>query len=129
MPPTRTAAETRPAPTEPGPAPRPALEFGSAWEYSPAPETVKVAIAPRYGHFINGKFVGPRARARQRDSGAAKQGGRPGGEYFATVNPATEAVLSEVAQGSEADVDAAVKAAVAAQPKWAALKPAERAKY
>ncbi|MEX2217947.1 MAG: aldehyde dehydrogenase family protein [Phycisphaerales bacterium] len=92
--------------------PKPALEFGHAWDYAPAPESVKVEIAPRYGHFINGKFVEPR-----------------GGERFATVNPATEQVLSEVAQGSEADVDAAVRAAAAAQPKWAALKATERAKY
>jgi aldehyde dehydrogenase (NAD+) len=91
----------------------PGLEFGHAWDYAPAPETVKVSIAPRYGHFINGKFVEPRGR----------------GGHFATTNPATENKLSEVAQGSDADVDAAVKAAAAAQPKWAALRPAERAKY
>src|SRR5262249_32373238 len=90
----------------------PSLDFGHAWDYAPAPETVKVAIAPRYGHFINGEFVKPRK-----------------GEYFPTGNPATELVLSEVAQGSEGDVDAAVKAAAAAQPKWAALKATERAKY
>jgi aldehyde dehydrogenase (NAD+) len=88
------------------------LEFGRAWEYAPAPETVKVAVADRYGHFINGRFVEPKE-----------------GRRFATVNPATEERLSEVAQGSAADVDAAVRVAAAAQPKWAALKPTERAKY
>jgi aldehyde dehydrogenase (NAD+) len=92
----------------------PALEFGHAWDYAPAPETTKVAIADRYGHFINGKFGATRAGA---------------GSHFPTINPATEQVLSQVAQGSEADVDAAVKAAAAAQPKWARLKPTERAKY
>jgi aldehyde dehydrogenase (NAD+) len=90
----------------------PSLDFGHAWDYAPAPETVKVSISPKYGHFIGGEFVKPR-----------------GGEYFPTVSPATEAALSDVAQGSERDVDAAVKAAAAAQPKWAGLKPTERAKY
>ena len=33
------------------------------------------------------------------------------GKTFATVNPATEAVICEVAEGDAADVDAAVKAA------------------
>jgi aldehyde dehydrogenase (NAD+) len=37
--------------------------------------------------------------------------------------------LADIAQGTDSDVDAAVRAAAAAQPKWAALKPAERAKY
>jgi aldehyde dehydrogenase (NAD+) len=82
------------------------------WDYSPAPETVKVEIAPRYGHFMNGAFVEPKSRER-----------------FATLNPATEQTLSQIAQGSEADVDAAVQAARKAQPKWAALPATERAKY
>jgi aldehyde dehydrogenase (NAD+) len=89
-----------------------ALEFGHAWDYSPAPETVKAAIAPRYGHFINGRFLPPRE-----------------GDHFRTVNPATEHTLAEAAQGSAADIDAAVRAAQAAQPRWTALKPSDRAKY
>ncbi len=80
------------------------------WDYAPAPETVKVEIADRYGHFINGKFTTSR-------------------QTFGTFSPATEKKLADIAQGSDGDVDAAVKAAKAAQPKWAALKPAERAKY
>jgi aldehyde dehydrogenase (NAD+) len=92
----------------------PALDFGAAWDYAPAPETVKVKIAPRYGHFIGGRFLPTRRRA---------------GASFQTLNPATEEPLSEVALGTPADVDAAVKAARAALPKWAALKPTERAKY
>jgi aldehyde dehydrogenase (NAD+) len=89
-----------------------ALEFGKAWDYAPAPETVKVLIAERYGHFVDGTFTTPR-RANT----------------FATTNPATESKLADIAQGTDSDVDAAVRAAAAAQPKWAALKPAERAKY
>src|SRR5215831_100687 len=92
----------------------PTLKFGDAWDYAPAPETAKVAIAARYGHFIGGEFVMPRGR---------------GDRFFATTNPATEQKLADIAQGSEADVDAAVHAAAKSQPKWAALKPTERAKY
>ena len=49
-------------------------------------------------------------------------------EYFETVNPATQEVLAEVARGGTAEVDAAVAAAKAAFPKWAATAPVERAK-
>ena len=34
-----------------------------------------------------------------------------GGETFATINPATEEVIAQVAEGSAADIDLAVKAA------------------
>ena len=52
----------------------------------------------------------------------------PGQQYFETVNPATQEVLAEVASGGEADVNAAVAAAHAAFPKWAATPATERAK-
>ena len=48
-------------------------------------------------------------------------------EYFETVNPATQEVLAEVARGGEAEVDAAVAAATAAFPAWAARPAAARA--
>ncbi len=83
-----------------------------AWPYAPAPETVKVDIAPHYGHFIGGKFTDSAGTGR-----------------FATINPATEATLSEIASGNAADVDAAVTAARKALPAWQALKPAERGKF
>ncbi|HZW09693.1 MAG TPA: aldehyde dehydrogenase family protein [Phycisphaerales bacterium] len=101
------------------------LDFASSltqWDYAPAPETAKVEIAPRYGHFINGLFVEPRtdgATKRRSDEGA----------YFPSINPATEATLCEVAQGSGADVEAAVRAARGALPAWSALPAKERAKY
>ena len=41
--------------------------------------------------------------------------------YFASVNPATQEVLAEVASGGEAEVNAAVAAAKAAFPKWAGM--------
>lgn len=90
------------------------LAFDGGWAYDPAPEsTDHVSIRKRYGHFINGEFVAPE-----------------NGKYFDTVNPATEEKLSRVAQGSEADVDKAVKAARDAyRTTWGRMKPAERGKY
>jgi 5-carboxymethyl-2-hydroxymuconic-semialdehyde dehydrogenase len=56
--------------------------------------------------------------------------GKPvaGGDYFDTVNPATQEVLAEVACGGEAEVNAAVAAAREAFPKWAATPAPQRAK-
>ena len=83
--------------------------------YGPAPESAAEAKAwiagfkGRFGHFINGAFTKP-------------------GDTFETRNPATGTVLAEVTQATGADVDAAVKAARKAQPKWAALGGHGRAK-
>lgn len=52
----------------------------------------------------------------------------PSREYFQTVNPATQAVLAEVARGGEHEINAAVAAAREAFPAWAALPAAGRAK-
>ena len=95
-----------------GPGGSPALEFASAWDYAPAPESTKVEIAGTHGHFINGAFVD-----------AAKGG------TLETLNPANERTLSTFARGTAEDVDAAVKAARDAQPAWAALPAKERGKY
>jgi aldehyde dehydrogenase (NAD+) len=72
-----------------------------------------VSIAPRYGLFIGGEFVPPAA-----------------GGYFATLNPATEEPLAEVAQAGEQDADRAVAAARAAYDgAWGATPGRDRAKY
>ena len=63
------------------------------------------------GHFIDGKQV----------PGAS---GRTANVY----NPATGEVQAEVALASEAELQAAVDAAKAAQPKWAATNPQRRAR-
>ncbi|MBI5720007.1 MAG: 5-carboxymethyl-2-hydroxymuconate semialdehyde dehydrogenase [Burkholderiales bacterium] len=49
-------------------------------------------------------------------------------ETFKTVNPATQQVLAEVARGGAEEVHAAVAAAKAAFPAWAARPASERAK-
>jgi aldehyde dehydrogenase (NAD+) len=87
-------------------------------EYGPAPEDPKEAQAwlerhgHRFGHFINGAWQAPAA-----------------GDYFETVDPSNGEKLASVAQGSPADIDAAVQAARAAFPKWQALTPHVRARY
>jgi aldehyde dehydrogenase (NAD+) len=90
--------------------PAPSARAPKGWDYTPAPESVKVTIGERYGHFINGRFV-------------------EGREHFATINPANERVLAQVAAGSAQDVDAAVNAAREALPRWQALSGKERGKY
>lgn len=88
-------------------------DFRLAEPYAPAPEATDHArIAPAYGLFINGAFV----------SAAS-------GKRFATVNPATEETLSEVAEAEPADVDKAVAAARKAFGPWNRLKASERGKY
>jgi aldehyde dehydrogenase (NAD+) len=96
-----------------GPASERRINFGTQWTYAPAPETSKVKIEPRYDLFINGKFVPPVK-----------------GRYFATINPANEKKISEVAEASAEDVDKAVKAARQAHEKvWSKLPAKERGKY
>ena len=51
-----------------------------------------------------------------------------GRDYFETVNPANQAVLAEVARGGAREIDAAVAAAKAAFPGWAAHTPKDRAR-
>jgi 5-carboxymethyl-2-hydroxymuconic-semialdehyde dehydrogenase len=63
----------------------------------------------RVDHLINGKPVA-------------------GTAYFETVNPATQEVLAEVAAGGAAEIGAAVAAAKAAFPAWAATPAPRRAR-
>src|SRR5438477_4400742 len=90
------------------------LNFATDWSYAPAPESAgHVKLKPRYDLFINGKFVAP---AR--------------GEYFDTINPATEKKLGEVASATGEDVDAAVRAARRAHDTvWSRMPARERGKY
>ncbi len=103
--------------------PAPGVPAGGSWDYAPAPETVKVAIKPRYGHFIGGVWIEPGSRTAK--STAASNPAA----YFETINPATEEVLSLIAQGGQPEVDAAVAAARKALPAWSNLPGTERAKY
>ncbi|WP_462116604.1 aldehyde dehydrogenase [Lysobacter xanthus] len=51
------------------------------------------------------------------------------GRWLDVYEPATGRVLAQVAAGDEADVDAAVAAARAAAPGWAALRNSERSRW
>ena len=87
-------------------------------EYGPAPESDTPALAwlaqhdAGFGHFIGGAWTAPRR-----------------GAQFDVMNPATSTVLARVAQGSRADVDAAVRAARKALPAWQKLSGHVRARY
>ncbi len=83
------------------------------WDYAPAPEsTDHIRLADRYGLFLDGGFREPAA-----------------GRHVATINPATEEPIAEVAWADQTDITRAIESARAAQPKWAALRPLERGKY
>ena len=87
-------------------------------EYGPAPEDPKEAVAwlerhgRQFGHFIGGEWRQPAT-----------------GEFFETADPSNGERLASVAQGSAADVDAAVAAARSASPTWQDLSPHARARY
>ena len=49
-------------------------------------------------------------------------------EFQDVFNPATGEPIARVALATEADLEAAVAAAAAAQPKWAATNPQRRAR-
>ncbi|WP_374384351.1 aldehyde dehydrogenase family protein [Dongia sp.] len=92
--------------------------FFDEMSYGPAPESDAEARAwlarhvAGFGHFIGGQFVAPQ-----------------NGGYFDTSDPAKDKPLARVAQGDAADIDAAVKAARAAQTGWAALPGHARARH
>lgn len=92
----------------------PSLDFGGAWDYAPSPEASDhVAIDPKYGLFVGGRWVTPRS-----------------GRTFATISPSTEEKLAEIGEANAQDVDDAVKAArVAFDKYWSKTKPSDRAKY
>ncbi len=93
-------------------------EIFETMEYGPAPEAAAPALdwiaehGGEPGHWINGKWVRPAA-----------------GEWFDTVNPANGTMLARVAQGGAKDVNAAVRAARAAQADWEALGGHGRARH
>ena len=87
-------------------------------DYGPAPEASGHVEAwlerhgGRFGHFIGGAFTPP-----------------PNGGGFEVLNPARGEVLARCAQGTKADVDAAVAAAGKAFKSWSKLPGDARARY
>jgi aldehyde dehydrogenase (NAD+) len=87
-------------------------------DYGVAPEDSGLSVAwldqfkRRFGHFIGGAWTAPAQ-----------------GQYFETSDPSTGDKIADIAQGTAADVDAAVKAARAAFRGWQALTPHARARF
>jgi len=94
------------------------IEKFTTMDYGPAPEDPKESLLwldarqRKFGHFIAGRFQSPVE-----------------GKYFETADPSTGEKIADVAQGSAADVDAAVKAASLALPAWQKLSGHRRAKF
>ncbi len=91
-------------------------EIFQTMEYGPAPESEKEALGwlakheRVFGHFIDGAWTEP-------------------GELFDVINPATNAVIARVTNGTAADVDSAVLAARGALKSWKALSGHARARH
>ncbi|MEZ4985704.1 MAG: aldehyde dehydrogenase family protein [Saprospiraceae bacterium] len=87
-------------------------------EYGPAPESASEANAfldrfqRQFDHYINGAWHTPSEAG-----------------YFEVINPSDKQPLAQVAQGSEQDVDAAVKAAQKAQRDWVKIGGHARARF
>lgn len=85
-------------------------------EYGPAPEAANLAEAwlnehgRTFGHFIGGVW-------------------RTGTGHFPSFDPSTSREIARISQGTEQDVDDAVKAAAAAGSAWRALGGSVRARY
>ena len=82
-------------------------------DYAPAPESTSILnLKKSYGLFIGGEFIDGH------------------GGSFATVSPSTETTITQVAMATEADVDAAVRAARKAfSGTWSKMPGSERAKH
>ena len=87
-------------------------------DYGTAPEADSEARAwltkhnHRLGHFIDGRFIPSSSKS-----------------FFETKEPASGKILASIAKGTKADIGKAVAAAKAAQPKWAKLGGAARARH
>ena len=111
MPNTPSSNDERPE-QEVGEEAAPSFSFGD-WEYAPSPQTQFFPLKERYDLFIDGAFV------------PSKEG-----RTFASINPATEEHLADVAYAGDEDVDRAIKSARKAYDGvWSKMGGKERAKY
>jgi aldehyde dehydrogenase (NAD+) len=88
------------------------MEWGAAPEDSREVVTWLDAHSRKFGHFVGGEWRKPAE-----------------GKYFTSEDPSTGEVLASVAQGSSADVDAAVAAARSALSGWQKIGGHARARY
>ena len=89
------------------------IDLTLSWEFADAPESTNhIKLKKKYDLFIDGEFVKPQSK-----------------KYFNTINPATDEVISNIAEANKKDVDKAVKSARKAFKSWSKLKAKERGKY
>src|SRR6202789_1135603 len=88
------------------------MEWGTGPEDPREVVTWLEAHSRKFVHFIGGEWRDP-----------------VDGAYFDSTDPSTGEKIASVAQGSIADIDAAVQAARNALPKWQALTPHARSRY
>ncbi|MBN2732665.1 MAG: aldehyde dehydrogenase family protein [Balneolaceae bacterium] len=90
------------------------LDLNGFWEYADAPQSADfIELADQYELFIDGKFTKPAS-----------------GNYFDTINPATEKPIAKIAEADEKDINKAVKAARKAyENTWSKISARERGKY
>ncbi|OXR41111.1 Long-chain-aldehyde dehydrogenase [Nocardia cerradoensis] len=69
-----------------------------------------VTVDSRYGHYIGGQWVAPIK-----------------GNYSENISPVNGKPFTEVARGTEEDINAALDAAHAAAPAWGKTSTTERA--
>ncbi|MBV8740437.1 MAG: aldehyde dehydrogenase family protein [Sinobacteraceae bacterium] len=87
-------------------------------EYGAAPEDPANSLRwldqhhRRFGHYIGGKWTRPAQ-----------------GRYFETSDPSSGEKIADIAEGGPKDINAAVKAARAALPRWQSLTPHARARF
>ncbi|MEJ0026295.1 MAG: aldehyde dehydrogenase family protein [Rhizomicrobium sp.] len=86
------------------------MDYGVAPEGAGPAEAWLKRHGGTFGFFIDGQWV-------------------PAASHFDSVNPATGKRLAAIGDGAPADVDAAVRAARAAQPAWAKLGGHGRARF
>src|SRR5690348_575377 len=69
-----------------------------------------VSLKPRYDHFIGGEWVAPAT-----------------GNYFENTSPVNGKAFTEIARGTDADIEKALDAAHAAAPAWGKTSTTDRA--
>ena len=89
------------------------LNSNKNWSYSEAPESKNhICLKDRYDLFIDGEFIKPNSK-----------------QYFDSINPATDKVISKIAMANKKDIDLSVKSARKAFKSWSKTSGTERAKY
>ena len=89
------------------------IDLTLSWEFADAPEnTNHIKLKKKYDLFIDGEFVKPQSK-----------------KYFSTINPATDEVISNIAEANKEDVEKAVRSARKAFKSWSKLEAKERGKY